>query len=378
MLDREVSVRITNLGSRIAVARSSAILAVAALAAACGTTPSVQCPGASVSSAEIEAFLEEVATRRCAAALRCVPDEVQRSQSLISEAHCVDRFVGELRSRAIPRAVSEGTVCFDLTERAACLAAVERDGCEDRVFLENPFVWPTECASVVTAVVPPEGACAIDEECTSGSCFCGACAAPFDPPESCAEGACGTGFACNEALECVPAGGEGDACTRPFAERMGTCRSNLLCVDGVCHRPDEYRTASVGEDCYSPRNEDDPLVWCQPGLACRFDVGGEPGTCEAPLAEGELCEGGAHGICEPGTICQGPAGEARCAPFAAVGEECFSSGLGDPCEAGSICALGESRCEPLGDEGDPCSSGLDCYGFCNDGVCERSSTAFCG
>lgn len=353
------------------------MIAVASIAASACGAPNPPCPAPSASSAEIEAFLEEVATRRCAAALRCFPDEVERSQNLITEAHCVDRVVGQLRSRAIPRAVSEGTICVDLAERAVCLAAVERDGCEDRVYLENPFVWPSECASVVTATVPPGGACAIDEECTSGTCFCGECAAPFEAPQSCADQPCGTGFACDAELSCVAEGGEGDACTRPFEERKGTCRSNLLCVEGTCHRADEYRVSGVGEDCYSPRNHDDPLVWCQVGLACLFDRAGEPGTCEAALAAGEPCGGGAHGICEAGTLCHGPAGTESCLPFAAVGEECFSSGLGDPCEVGSVCALGESRCVPIGDGGAACASDLDCYGFCNDGVCERSSTAFC-
>jgi hypothetical protein len=350
---------------------------LALLAAACGSPAPAPCAGAAPSSTEIDAFLREVAMRRCAGALRCAPDEVSRTQDLVSETHCVEALVGQLRSRAIARAVSEGTVCADLGGREACLEAIERDGCEERTYTGGQLDWPSECATVIAANVAPGGACAIDEECTSGSCSCGECAGPPPPPGSCASTPCAPGFACNAAMTCVPRGHIGDACERPFVESAeGTCATNLLCEGGTCHSPEEHRTADLGEDCYSPRNHSDPRVWCRPGLACHFVVGGAPGTCSALLASGAPCEGGTHGMCELGTICHGPAGTATCAPYAAVGEECFGSGA-DPCVAGTRCAPGTSMCAPIGDDGASCASDADCYGFCNAGTCERSSTRFC-
>jgi hypothetical protein len=358
--------------------RSRWIIGVVLMMAGCGGSPAAECPaGASTNGAEVEAFLAQVAARRCQAALRCVADDVQRSQNLVSEAHCVDRVLGHLRSQAIPSAVSAGSVCFVPGGVSACLAAVEREACGERVSLESETPWPSACRGVISGTLADGSACALDEECQSLDCNCGACAAPFVPMDlSCSAQPCPGGYVCNSESTCVPYGQIGEACGDAFGVREGTCAPNLFCVDGTCRAPEDYRTAGDGEPCYSPRNADDPLVFCAEGFACEFERAGE-GVCRPLLAVGEPCGGGSHGICAEGSFCHGPSDDLRCRAFAAEGEECFPSGAGDPCEVGTVCQAGESRCVAVQEVGGACRSDMECYGYCNDGTCGREPTTFC-
>jgi hypothetical protein len=289
--------------------------------------------------------------------------------------------LGELRNRAITieQAVERGTVVFDASGAEACLAAIERDACEERVSIPVArFAWPPQCASVLAGTRAPEAECQIDEECDGGGCDCGRCVAHAAEGASCAAVACGPGLRCADDV-CVPAIHAGDACTQPFPEEVaGDCPPNLRCVEGSCRTSAEFRTAAEGAECYSPRDHEAPLVFCATGLECHFE-GPDVGTCVGPHAAGEPCDtGGTHGLCPAGTLCHGPSTDLRCRPYLEEGEECFPSGWGDPCGPGLTCALGESRCARLADNGETCASDYDCLsGYCSEGACTASAGRFC-
>ncbi len=332
-------------------------------------------------SSALDAFLMQAATRRCQGALSCMVDEVERSQSLGTEEHCVAAVLGELRNHTITiaEAAASGQVRFDASESDACLAALERQGCEEHLSLPiSGFPWPAECASVIAGTLAAGESCQIDEECMAGSCACGTCVAYASEGESCASAQCGPGLRCADGT-CAPALHAGDACTQDFPEDVaGDCPPNLYCVEGTCHEGTDFRTATEGQTCYSPRSYTDPRVYCADGLDCYFATAGE-GTCVVPHAANDPCEGGTTGLCPDDMLCHGPSDDLRCRAYLGEGAECFPSGWGDPCAPGMICAPGDSVCRPLADNGESCTGDFDCFGgFCNAGTCAASANRYCG
>jgi hypothetical protein len=311
--------------------------------------------------------------------------EVERGQSLGTQTICVEAMLGEMRNQSIQiaDAVLRGEIEFDSDGIEGCLSAIERNGCEERLaFPLQSIRWPAECTAVLSGQLLPEEACQIDEQCQNGACSCGVCIAYAGDGASCVGAECGPGLACREGL-CTAESHVGDSCTRPFREDFsGSCPPNLYCIGGTCRSPAEFRTVPAGGACdsiYSLTTSDIPPALCGPNLECHFTQGGQPGECRAPHAAGEVCEiGGAHGLCPSEMICQGPSTEMTCAPYRAEGEECFSSGWGDPCGPGLRCRLGESRCRDVLDNGEACELDDECYsGFCNEGSCAPSANQFC-
>jgi len=362
------------------------VLLAALAAVACG--PASPSPDGGVSSdggadtAALATFLADVASRRCEGALACMADEIERSQSLGTAAHCVEAVTAELNNRAITitEAAARGDVRFDARGAEGCLAAIERDACEERVSIPvQAFMWPPECDAVLSGTLAPEAECLIDEQCDGGSCECGLCVALAAEGASCETVACGAGLRCVEGT-CAATLHAGDACTQLAPDDIpGTCPANLRCVEGICRTSAELRTAAEGEDCYSPRDYESPLVFCAAGLECHFDRADEPGTCVGAHALDEPCDtGGSHGLCPDGTLCHGPSDDLRCRPYLDEGEECFPSGWGDPCGPGMVCANGDSLCKVLFDNGAACEADGDCEsGFCSEGSCAANGDRFC-
>lgn len=184
----------------------------------------------------------------------------------------------------------------------------------------NPFLSESECNSLVG----PHFERGVDAAVAAGLTFDEACALT------------GTTFGCH--VDCqmfFGTGTIGDPC-EAFGRQMSDCEQGLVCgVDRRCHVPcDEPQIALEGDYCGPSRG-----VWegsCAAGFAC-----GNSGTCET------------------------------------------AAGLGAPCDAATLCAVGswcaDSICVAQVMGGEACDTHESCLSrLCSDGACIEPESPECG
>ncbi|WP_157069737.1 hypothetical protein [Sandaracinus amylolyticus] len=315
---------------------------------------------------EAAQFVAAIAAEACESAHACLETEVSFEQRLGSDTRCRAHVAASIAH--VARAVDDGRARFDRARVAACLAAIDAAVCE----LATPVAWeawPAECRAVIAGTIAPNAACDASVECDTGACVCGTCEAYVARGGACEDGPCAPGLQCaSESLTCEPVAAalrRGDAC-----EDFHACSGLLRCVDGVCRDGRERRTQARGEPC------DAENLLCGLGLECDFDHGS---VCVGPLEAGAACDDMLEiSLCPEGTVCHGIAGEARCSPPLARGEECIGAGRADPCDVGLWCSYSTGRCEPVRALGERCELGEDCHsGVCEDQVCALGEDAFC-
>jgi hypothetical protein len=173
---------------------------------------------------------------------------------------------------------------------------------------------------------PPEAACTVPADCTSGHCVDGLCC-----DSACSDSCQACNLAGSEG-RCAPiAAGQPDPRGRCVVEAPESCGR-----DGTCNGAGACRLHRVGTVCGVP--------------SCA-------GATERVLPA--LCDG--KGMCQP------PRSQS-CAPFRCADAECRTScGGAQDCAAGSACVNGSCGRKPLGA---PCATGTDCNSnSCVDGVC---------
>ncbi len=178
---------------------------------------------------------------------------------------------------------------------------------------------------------------------------------------------CGGDLLCDEDMICRPRRdvGLGEACGG-----AAICAGDALycsILDRRCHA-----IGSEGDECdfWAAMSSNEPR--CQPGLYCAHDeTHSHAGTCRAPLAPGEACEGSDR--CADGTACltvdlNGREPGARCAHVAGPGCACGPSAM---CPRDFECF--EGTCERRGTFPHACGDDEDCIpysGTCEQGWCE--------
>ncbi|UJR86610.1 hypothetical protein [Sandaracinus amylolyticus] len=315
---------------------------------------------------DVEQFLGAIAAEACESAHVCLGTEVSFEQQLGNETRC--RAHVEASIVYVASAVGAGRARFEGARVDACLAAIDAAVCERSMPLAWEE-WPAECRAVIAGTVAPGAACETSVECAGGACVCGECVALVARGGACEDGPCAPGLQCaSESLTCEPVPDvlqRGDACEDFYA-----CSGLLRCVDGVCRDGRERRTQALGAPC------DAENLLCGLGLECDFDHGS---VCVGPLEAGAACDDVLEiSLCPEGTICHGIAGEARCSPPLAMGEECISAGRADPCGVGLWCSYMTGRCEEVRALGARCELAEDCHsGICEEHVCVLGESVAC-
>lgn len=297
----------------------------------------------------IEDFDDALADAFCDRFLRCGGIE---SRDLCREL--LDTSGAELVE--LQHAVADGSVLYDEEAMEECLDAAALQSCDKTA--EDARVQPPACRDAIRGTVADGGACAIGEQCVSGSCdnpSCGmaCCVGTCEPTvsEVAIGGACGTnttvcveGAFCNTSLICQALLAANEPCI--IDEQ---CGYGLYCsgtTDTCTDAPNR------GDAC--PDDECADL-----GTFCDAD-----GTCAALPRRGEACEpfGGCvvPNLCNPDTL--------TCEPPPGVGQPCdFVCAVGAYCDEVSGSCIAEKA------NGQPCETG----GECASGLCDEV-TALCG
>ena len=242
------------------------------------------------------------------------------------------------------------------------------------------------CTDVALSLLPaclaggqdPEGAiCAYPSQCQSNFCL-------------------SDGTECSACRAAIPVGG---TCT----SNLSGCEGGSFCNLGTgrCTDAKTIVYAKEGEPCDLRGT---PVVGCEGDLQCLGPSSTSQGTCTAPVAAGQSCNGtnthcavnttcsaAAGGIClaagdcgaglpcDANSYCRAGDGGLTCLPRATVGQLCDDSGwagLG-PCLAPAVCS-GETCVmpSPSGASGDTCDLNRPCGPFlaCVAGTCQPLGT----
>jgi hypothetical protein len=311
-------------------------------------------------------------------------------------------------------AIDAGTLMYDPAQARTCLAALEDETCDHRIFFRDV----PECEDVTTGQQQLGDDChfsvgnhfAVAKECAEGYCFNDAC------PGTCQEFAAETeecggypAISCDSSADlwcnyqtdtCEPRAGVDEDCSQtPCADGLichsdeGTltcieglelgdtcdasddrCTNSTFCSDGTCvsqadtgqscrfdhHCPygdsclDQDGTGSNAPGICRARGDDGSV--CYKDFDCQSELRCVDNACTALPVEGEPCD---EGFCAPGLWCRheamGDTGECR-----ALGEEGDDCSHGDGSSSPSEGCVGnelvciDGSCRGAGQEGDPC------------------------
>ncbi len=252
-------------------------------------------------------------------------------------------------------AIAAGIVRYDGPSASACHAALAEVRCDTAS--RDARVLPLACTQMFTGTIGDAGACALDEECSSGSCGVPVC------PELCCTGPCrparsagAIGEACELDRDCVAdTFCSADLVCQPLVGEAGLCDDDAEC---------EYHLGCIGPSDLMPGNcRALPLV----GESCPYMRCAEVGAvcsaarvCERVGLPGAPCTTAAD--CSPVARCDLDTG--TCAEVPSLGEACTST-----CAGESWCDFMTSQtCIAPRPDGQVCFSDLECATlFCGEG-----------
>ncbi|MDH5493495.1 MAG: hypothetical protein OEY14_16190 [Myxococcales bacterium] len=327
--------------------------------------------------------LEEIpavyATAACDKFETCVP---VFGPIFLGGGTCQDRIQRMLEDSLLPlweAGVVAGTILYDGTLVADCIAAIDAGGCE--IFDSGP---PAACQAVFGGTVAPGGACVSSAEC-EGDRICrtdamcpGLCADRAIEGESCVDSeSCSAGLICSNMDVCTTPALVGESCNGPSGP---PCQSPARCEEsspdgsGVRVSIADGLTEALGAPC-----DLEAGLLCQEGLFCVLEsldpATGASFVCAAASASAGACNAGLPDPCPVTEFCNAnpTAGTitGTCTPLPVAGEDCAPSILGDRCAAEHVCTdLG--TCAAMERLGGACSQDEICYnGNCVSGVCAQ-------
>ena len=229
-------------------------------------------------------------------------------------------------------ACSHSTACSSAGPNGCCLAAgAEKQPCLPGQTCSDPLLscvmsppTPTPqslCGDGKCCLLAGDlyQACKSDNTCKDATLGCG----PAPAGQSCLYGA---------SQCCVPAGGEGQPCSRPSgpATPYGTCNdAALACVtstsctlNGMMGQCCE-RAGALGEPC----RMNEPMNQCNAGLACQFSVAAMGGTCVHSGGADEPCRPYVMNSprCDTGLACAPASNGERCIPAGGQNQLCLDN-----------------------------------------------------
>jgi hypothetical protein len=240
--------------------------------------------------------------------------------------------------------VAAGKIKYDGAQAGACLELLASISVSCRQSAPHN-VDSTPCDETFVGQVPLDGACLVDQDCTSQRCLRPSCG------QACCAGTCAAGSGMR-----VVVGGE---CGLGVS-----CVAGAFCntLAGVC-----VALQPAGQPCQVPDE-------CENGLICVFDSasGSSGGTCAKPPSEGQACF--APHTCDlAADFCDLTV--QKCVRRLAVGSPCALSIDDDGCVRYARCDPGTNTCVARGGVGAPCDLfGLDCQTDleCTGGACMPS------
>lgn len=280
------------------------------------------------------------------------------------------------RGDALADSVADGRIVFDASRMAACLSAIESQGCEVQISRR-----PAACEEAIEGKVALGGDCVINEDCAGTTTYCapqaqcpGQCQALLNSGMPCTNSdQCANGTACefiDGVRQCTTQGTAGQECniaSRPTCRRGFTCTPNPGDND-TCKSNSIVYGLQAGQTCAPPGS------MCEPGLACTLQPNNV--TICAPIADsGGACFRAQPTHCPPDQFCNAATGmEGVCVDLPGDNEACRDRA--PECGAGLTCvgATDQSTgfCRFVGENGDGCSEPSECYsGNCQDSLCQE-------
>jgi hypothetical protein len=288
----------------------------------------------------IEDWCRLDATAQCLRSMRCT-----RLDATLFNA-CLTRALMRCDDFALRRSVHEGRLAYAPTAAAACINAYASGSCEST---------PAACEGLFKGKVPPDGGCALEDECDSAQGFCDLytfacpqrCLAWLAPAADCSD----FRTQCNPATEtcqisdagtsvCLPHRGPGQACVS-----FSDCRDDLVCVSSLCVA---YR-AKEGEPCGITSG----YPYCDDSTFCRQPqiTNPPPGTCERRPGLGGTCLG--YGTCLPALHCSSSLATGVCEPLGKIGDDCSDT---YSCQDEMYCSPSTAKCAALPTDGGDCTN----------------------
>jgi len=269
-------------------------------------------------------------------------------------------------------AITAGRVTFDASKAPACLQAIRDDVCDGVGQLNLP---PTECDGLLVGMQGADDACVLDAEC-SGDLVCNTddgpstcyqtCGQPVGP--ACGDSHCGTGEYCDDQQTCQPRVADGQPCTKDaMCKDLSACLIPNGMDSGTCTA---WGSLAQGDDCGSSPVLSD--FFCDDTLGCDTQTW----TCQPIefLDEGDACEkyDDLH-LCHAGLTCASTDSGMACEPPHAMGEACsYSQACVDALRCADVNA-GTGTCKPRLDVGEGCATFQDCKSTtCVGGMCEAN------
>lgn len=261
-------------------------------------------------------------------------------------------------------AVANGTVKFDPAKAGVCLDELRHQPCDQSQ--ESPRGAHPSCQQTFAGTVADNGACALNEQCLSGSCAytacpdsccSGKCSGTRPPPaalgQACGNGSCVASAYCNALGTCAPLLAEGHSC-----ESDRQCAFGTVCAGGSASTC--TKTPVGGGACLTSGSQtgicDTIGLVCDASNHCVKSLGvGAPCSAKQSVCAADL-------VCDPASL--------KCLVAPAAGAAC----LGGRCAAGAHCvqgiASGPGTCTADKALGEACQSGYECQSSsCQAGHC---------
>jgi hypothetical protein len=279
------------------------------------------CSGSSVA---LEDLAQELRRARCERLARC--------QVFPDEGACLAYFraVGDA---SVAAGVATEKIAYDGERAKQCVDATAAQSCD--LTTSEARAGIAACADMLVGKVADGGACALDVECTSGTC---------ELPSDCLEFGCCVGT-CRASRS---GGAAGDPCVK-----QRECKAGLVCGQNeTCVAP-----ASAGGACHVDRE-------CAAGLACVGLVAPSPGTCAALPHLGEPCP---EQRCADENLRCDVGGTNTCVALGVPGAACPD---GDECAIYFTCDAEAKTCRDYPSLGMPCE-----FNCAQDSYCPLSGPA---
>ena len=322
------------------------LLALSSTAATCGDNV----PG--ITTAD---YLAARADASCERLVRC---------GLFTDAAACAAYFPTEDNADLLGAVAEGSVVFSAVDAPYCLDSIAAVSC-DTTQLEART--PLACPRAFTGTLDAGATCALDEQCTTGTCArrdceigtccTGTCMAPQEANTACTTDAeCAAPLTCGVSGTCAPAGAEGSPCRRDSQCGTGTGCTAVTLDPGVCRKLPALAEVCPYQRCadLSTRCDGTTCVSNRPGEPCNSDAACNTySRCDAIMSRcvaqpvlGEPCE----------TRCEGDSFCDRSSNSVGVCTAPFANGT--PCDTADQCTSDVCAEGPLFDA---CSEPQHCF-----------------
>jgi hypothetical protein len=272
---------------------------------------------------------------------------------------------------SVKAAVEAGVLTYDPMAAAACLGALQTEGCtgEDINFpsgclLTNPLFSCSDAGASSDAGADAGPTCGELAQDWLGGGLLDPCTTNTDCAATPGMPYCFSGYCFAR-----PCGNfdEGDIIIDKFYVDDGGCPPPFRNSGESCDS--DFRTGG-SSPTWTAAVQSGPTAPCAPGanLVCVGATASQQGVCQVGGSEGETCQSDAS-TCQAGLVCNG----CTCQIPPTTGP-CFDNGF---CQIGVAYCNNENQCTPVGGVGAPCSSG-DGFGFlcapnldCNNSTCQQ-------